>query len=349
MLSKLSKRRELKARNAILKAVYEDNLRIVGKKSYIISKKKISFLKIPVLIISFAILFILLRWDYLNVSLLEESHVKANPNVQKTSFKIMPGSISPSDYNDFISRTDILLSRIFGLEVRTIMIDPGHGGSDTGTIGKMKTMEKDITLDIAKRLQKNLKKYGYNVMMTRREDITMPLSERVELTRLSRTDLFISIHLNYLPNKPINIIETYYFGPTSDDKILKLAEQENVGSHYGLNDFKDIIEKIGDTLKLQESNKLAVSIQKSLFLNSRKHGRNVYDYGIKRAPFVVLLGVDVPAVLVEVSCLSNMEEEIKLNTEHHRENIAGHLESGILGYLNKGEENYEAKRHFKEG
>ena len=103
--------------------------------------------------------------------------------------------------------------------------------------------------------------------------------------------------------------------------------------------------KIGDKLKLQESKELAASIQKDLFLNSKKHNGNVYNFGIKRAPFVVLLGVDVPAVLVEVSCLSNREEEIELNTENHRENIARYLQAGILDYLNKGEKSYEAKRH----
>ncbi|MFA4829049.1 MAG: N-acetylmuramoyl-L-alanine amidase, partial [Thermodesulfovibrionales bacterium] len=122
------------------------------------------------------------------------------------------------------------------------------------------------------------------------------------------------------------------------------AEQENAGSHYGLSDFKEIIGKIGETLKLQESKEFAASIQKNLFLNSKKQNANVYNFGVKRAPFIVLLGVDVPAVLAEVSCLSNREEEIELNTESHRENIARYLEAGILDYLNKGEVSYEAKR-----
>jgi N-acetylmuramoyl-L-alanine amidase len=225
------------------------------------------------------------------------------------------------------------------------MIDPGHGGSATGTIGKMGTKEKDITLDIAKRLRDRLKKYGkYNVLMTRERDVSLSLNDRIELATLGKADLFISIHVNYLPSRPINIIETYYFGPTSDSKILRLAERENSDSQYGLSDFKQIIEKIEDTLKFQESKSLAASIQKNLFLNIRKQDKDVKNFGVKRAPFVVLLGVDVPAVLTEVSCLSNREAEIELNSESHREDIAYYLEAGILDYLNKGEASYEAKR-----
>jgi 4-amino-4-deoxy-L-arabinose transferase-like glycosyltransferase len=171
-------------------------------------------------------------------------------------------------------------------------------GTDSGTVGKLGTREKDITLDIAKRLKERLKRQGYShVVLTREEDVTVALNKRVELAHSSRADIFISIHLNYLPFKPINIIETYYFGPTSDAKTLKLAEQENAGSDYGLSDFKEMIEKIGETVKFQESRELAGSIQKHLFANSRRQNRNVRDFGVKRAPFVVLLGVVLLSVI----------------------------------------------------
>jgi len=262
--------------------------------------------------------------------------------------KLVPDEtrINPSDYKELLGSYSMPLRRMFGLGVKTIMLDAGHGGEDPGTIGKMGTKEKDITLDIAKRLKERLKKYGdFNIIMTREDDVTLPLNKRVELARASKADLFISIHLNYLPSKPINIIETYYFGPSSDAKTLQLAEKENAGSKYGLSEFKELIEKMGETLKLQESKELAASIQKKLFTNSRKKNGNIYNFGIKRAPFVVLLGVDVPAVLAEVSCLSNKQEELELNTESHRENLARYLEAGLLDYLNKGDANYEAKRN----
>lgn len=370
MISMIPRKRELKLRQTILRGVYEDNLRIIGKEhDTILGKVPFTFKKM-FLFFSVALLAILGQGNYLNLPLFQERQMTASLTTQKSFllpaqdpgspsdygafFKIpdqesflLPAEdlVSPSGYKAFLNLPKSSLSRVFGLEVKTIMIDPGHGGSASGSIGKMGTKEKDITLDIAKRLRDRLKKYGkYNVMMTRENDISVPLNKRVELARSSKTDLFVSVHINYLPSRPINIIETYYFGPSSDDKTLRLAEHENSGSRYGLSDFKEIIEKIGDTLKYQESKALAASIQKNLFLNIKKQDVNVQNFGVKRAPFLVLLGVDVPAVLAEVSCLSNREEEIELNTESYRENIAHYLEAGILDYLNKGEVSYEAKR-----
>lgn len=339
------KKREIKMREAILRGVYEENLRIIGKNPLALSGNAPFFFKKMFLFFSVILSAILINGNYLNLPLFPERQTTANLMPKNPSVAPLEKSVKPADYAAFLSGREMPLSRVFGLGVKTIMIDPGHGGSDSGTTGKMGTKEKDITLDIAKRLRERLKKYGrYNILITREQDIALPLNQRVELARSSRADLFLSIHLNYLPSKPINIIETYYFGPSADDKTLRLAEQENTGSQYGLSDFKEIIEKIGDTLKLQESKEFASSIQKNLFLNSKKQNANIYNFGVKRAPFVVLLGVDVPAVLAEVSCLSNREEEIELNTESHRENIARYLEAGILDYLNKGEASYEAKR-----
>jgi N-acetylmuramoyl-L-alanine amidase len=253
--------------------------------------------------------------------------------------------VNTAELKAFVNSHNVFFSRMLGLKIKTIMIDPGHGGTASGTIGKFGTKEKDIALDIAKRLRTHLIKSGrYHVLMTREDDSTVSLEKRVTLTHEAKADLFISIHLNYLPRKPTNIIETYYFGPSSDEKILELAQKENAGSEYGLSDFKEIMERLGKTLKLQESKEFAESIQANLFLNSRKHNEDIKNHGVKRAPFVVLLGVDVPAVLAEVSCLSNEEEERKLNSETHRENIARYLAAGIFDYLNKGALTHEAKR-----
>lgn len=255
------------------------------------------------------------------------------------------GAVNTSEFSAFLNNRNVFFRRMLGLRIKTIMIDPGHGGTASGTIGKMGTMEKDIALDIAKRLKTHLVKSGrYRVLMTREDDSTVPLEKRVTLAQEAKADLFISIHLNYLPRKPTNIVETYYFGPSNDEKTLKLAEQENAGSEYGLSDFREIMERLGKTMKLQESKEFAESIQANLFLNSRKHSEDIQNHGVKRAPFVVLLGVDVPAVLAEVSCLSNREEERELNSESHRENIARYLAAGIFDYLNKGALTHEAKR-----
>jgi N-acetylmuramoyl-L-alanine amidase len=346
MLSAIPNKRELKLRQTILKGVYEDNLRIMGKRPDAVRQRSSLLPAKNSLFLAVLLLGLLGSGNYSDLSSLQEKHqvVSAGAVMQGLASSPSESSVSPSDYAAFLDGSQPL-SRMFGLGVRTIMLDPGHGGSDSGTVGKMGTREKDITLDIAKRLRQRLAKRGfYNVVLTREEDITLPLNKRVELANSGRADLFISIHLNYLPSKPINIIETYYFGPSTDAKTLRLAEQENASSHYKLSDVREMVEKIGETIKLQESRVLAASIQKSLFVNSRKQNGDVQDFGIKRAPFVVLLGAHVPAVLAEVSCLSNREEELDLNTESHRENIARYLEAGILDYLNKGEVYHEAKR-----
>jgi N-acetylmuramoyl-L-alanine amidase len=250
-----------------------------------------------------------------------------------------------SEFSAMINSRNVSLTRMLGLKIKTVMIDAGHGGSDSGSIGKMGTKEKDITFDIAKRLKVHLVKSGlHHVLMTREDDSSVPLLKRVNLVREAKADLFISIHLNYLPKKNTNIVETYYFGPPDDKKTLTLAEQENAESGYGVSDFREVVEMLGKTMKLQESKELAESIQANLFLNRKKQSEEIQNHGVKRAPFVVLLGVDVPSVLAEVSCLSNREEEQELNSESHRENIARYLATGIFDYLNKGALTHESKR-----
>jgi N-acetylmuramoyl-L-alanine amidase len=350
MIPLISRDRESKERAAILRGVYEDNLKIIGKSRTRIANSRIFYIKRGLLIVLLTMAAVFLQNGSLHGTFFGERQVTAGlitpvPSraAQKTaSFGIRPPE--PSDYKAFIDNKGAPLKRTFGLGIRTIMIDPGHGGADVGTTGKLGTREKDVALDIALRLKSLLEKEGrYNVLMTRDSDVTLPLNRRVELALQNKADLFLSIHLNSLPQKPLNIIETYYFGPSNDSKILHLAEQENTGSDYGLSDFREIIEKIGDTMKLQESSEFAASIQKNLYQNFKKENGNAYDFGVKRAPFVVLLGVEVPAVLAEVSCLSNKQEEMKLMTPAHREQIAQYLERGILDYLNKGEATYDTK------
>jgi N-acetylmuramoyl-L-alanine amidase len=243
-------------------------------------------------------------------------------------------SIGYGEYQPFLNQDNFSLRTIFGLKIRTIVIDPGHGGEDPGTSGQFGTKEKDITLDIAKRLQQRLGRYdGYQISLTRNVDETLSLESRIEYANAHKADLFVSIHVNNIPNKPYSIIETYYFGPNADRGALSLAEKENSGTGYAMNDFKAIVQKIGNTLKYQEAKVLARTIQKSLYGNMHRSNDNLYDYGVKTAPFIVLLGVDMPSVLTEVTCLSDPEEEQKLNSEDYREDIARYMEEGIIQYL----------------
>ncbi len=238
------------------------------------------------------------------------------------------------EYQPFLSQNEFSLRAIFGLKVKIIVIDPGHGGEDPGTSGHFGTREKDVTLDIARRLELRMSRYaGYQILLTRNEDVTLPLEARIDFANNHNADLFVSIHVNNIPNKPYSIIETYYFGPNSDRSVLSLAETENRGAYYSMNDFRTMIQKISNTLKYQEAKVLARSIQKSLFENIHRENENIFDYGVKTAPFIVLLGVDMPSVLTEVTCLSDPEEEKKLNSEAYREDIARYMEEGIIEYL----------------
>lgn len=238
------------------------------------------------------------------------------------------------DYNFLFNADQIRLSSVFGLEIQTIVIDPGHGGKDPGAIGSEGTREKDIVMDIALRLRDKLMQSGqYTVLLTRETDTFISLADRVEFSNSNKADLFISLHINALPQKESNVTETFYFGPPTEAYTLRLAEQENRGSQILSGDFKNMIEKIGLVLKQQESANLATTIQDSLFSNLEKYDREIVNNGTKIAPFVVLLGVDAPSVLVEISCISKKEEEEKLNDTAYRERIIISLEAGITGYL----------------
>ena len=239
------------------------------------------------------------------------------------------------EYRSLAKDGHLRIRKVFGLGVKTIMIDPGHGGeSATGAIGRGGTEEKTVNLDIAKKLKAALERdTGYRILMTREEDRDVSLKRRVEMANEAKADLFISIHVNALPSKPIDIVETYYFGPARDKETLELAAEVNEGSDYSYSEYNEVIKEIANQLKYQESSRLARSIQDTLYQGLKRRKADVYDFGVKRAPFVVLLGVEMPAVLVEVACLSNAEEEQRLKDAAYRETLAGYLERGIIRYL----------------
>lgn len=332
-------------RRAILKGVLEDNLQQIGRRRRRLHDG-LTFPKKCLLSLYLAFVMVFLHGTFLSVQWFPERQIRASLVVRQPDggidAPIPEGTFTGEEYQALLRNHEIPLWTLLGLEVKTIMIDPGHGGHDSGAIGKLGTMEKKMVLDIANRLREKLEKHDrYRVVMTREDDRTVALSDRVDLARRLEADIFISLHLNYLPQKPLNIIETFYFGPSEDRKTSRLAEMENAGSEFGLNNFREMVEKLNDDLKLKESKDLAIAIQSNLFSQSSKENEHIQDFGIKRAPFVVLLGVDVPAVLVEVSCLSNVDEEISLNRVEHREDIANYLETGILDYLTQqGEVRY---------
>ena len=233
--------------------------------------------------------------------------------------------------------SDIPLSQMLNLGIRRIVLDAGHGGDDPGTIGRGKTLEKSITLAVAKKLREQLIQLGAaDIRMTRTDDVTVSLQERVDYAKGEKADMFVSIHVNSLPVSRANVIETFYFGPSDDRRTLQVADRENMGSEYGLSDFMEIVERLGKTMKLQESKKLADAIHKSLYQNAVQLDLDAVDTGVKRAPFVVLMGLDVPSVLVEIACMSNDKAERDLNSEENQYRIAEALAAGIMSYQKMG-------------
>ena len=360
-------------KKAILKEIYQENLRIVSalpasKPQRKTSRRTKSTLLISLLFVSVLVFLVGvgLKDALLKGQTPDAVTVAAPPSVtvtappvsaeQKTDepqyqfvlklstdelFK--PVSVEPVrlntdellNYDLILNDADVRLSSVFGLDVQTIVIDPGHGGKDPGAIGVMGTKEKDIVLDIALRLRDKLKQSGkYEVFLTREGDTYLSLAERVEFANAGRTDLFVSLHVNALPQKRVNLIETFHYGPPSDEETLQLAEQENKGSGgVQTKDFADMIKKIGNTIKEQESVTLAAAIQESLFSNIKKYDEHIGNAGIKHAPFVVLLGADAPSVLVEISCISNKQTEAELNQVTYRDAVTSFLAEGIIHYL----------------
>jgi N-acetylmuramoyl-L-alanine amidase len=255
--------------------------------------------------------------------------------------------VTTGRYDTMLAGLDMPMADLFNLKVQTIVIDPGHGGIDPGATGRSGLKEKDVVLDIAKRLRDKLSMTGkYRVLLTREEDRKVFLKERVAFAKENRADLFISTHVNSLPREAgsLNYVETYYFGPHTDQRSLELAEKENRDSDYVMGDFREVIARIGDTLKTEESKLLANSIHKHLYNNMKRRNRGLIDAGAKTGPFMVLLGVEVPSVLIEVSCISNKAEEARLGTPEYRDRVADYLKTGIIEYLEE-----RAHRRTREG
>jgi N-acetylmuramoyl-L-alanine amidase len=221
---------------------------------------------------------------------------------------------------------------VIPLRVKRVVIDPGHGGKQHGAISESGVSEKDITLDIALRLRQLMKNGPVEALMTREADKTLSLEKRVAFANANNADLFVSIHVNWMEPREIRPLETYYVGATNDPAIIKLASIENRDSGYSLADYRRLLEKIYLDTRRDESHRLATTINTELYQSLSQINPELENRGVKMAPFAVLIGTQMPAVLAEVSCLSN-EDDVKLLTNaDYREKIAQALLRGILAY-----------------
>lgn len=227
------------------------------------------------------------------------------------------------------------LTRTLGLKIGRIVIDPGHGGHDTGTIGPSGLMEKDLCLDVALRLGKIVEQRlpGADVLYTRSDDTFIPLEERTNIANQAKADLFISIHANSSRDQGARGIETYYLNLKGSAEAMEVAARENATAQGGVHELQDLVKKIAQTEKIDESKELAEDIQDSLAKRIQKSGKTIRNRGVRKAPFVVLIGADMPSILTEISFLSNPADEKLLKQPEQRQRVAEGLYQGMVSYL----------------
>lgn len=230
---------------------------------------------------------------------------------------------------------DRSLIRTLGLRIGKIVIDPGHGGHDTGTIGPHGLYEKDLVLDVSKRLGKLLQsRLGAEVVFTRNDDTFIPLETRTAIANQEQADLFVSVHANSSRDPDARGVETYYLNFTSSPEALEVAARENAASDKSIHELQDLVKKIALKEKIEESREFASDVQQSLHSGLAVKTSGMRDRGVKKAPFVVLIGANMPSILAEISFLSNPGDEKRLKTPDYRQRIAESLYRGISRYVN---------------
>lgn len=225
------------------------------------------------------------------------------------------------------------LARQLGLGARTIVIDPGHGGHDPGTIGRHGLKEKDLVLDVALRLERLVRReLGAEVVMTRSTDVFIPLEERTAIANARDADLFLSIHANASRDPSARGIETYFLNFARSRHAEAVAARENAISEATLKDLQQLVKAITLNSKIDESRDFAASIQEAMVSAVRRHNA-VPDRGVHTAPFYVLIGANMPAILAEISFVSNPQDERRLRSPSYREMLARSLLGGVRTYL----------------
>ncbi|RJR16434.1 MAG: N-acetylmuramoyl-L-alanine amidase [Nitrospiraceae bacterium] len=225
-------------------------------------------------------------------------------------------------------------------KIETIVIDAGHGGKDPGAIGPGGLQEKDITLNVGKKLGEILEqKQGVKIIYTRDKDIFVPLNERTEIANSHKADLFVSIHVNASERRNARGIETYFLNWTNDKEALKVAARENKIPISKMEKIQDglqmILQDLARNNKREESMRLAHSVQSSLVNSLRSDYSKIEDLGVKYALFYVLVGAEMPSILVEISFISNHEEEKRLAASSYRNKVAEAIAKGIDTYISQ--------------
>jgi N-acetylmuramoyl-L-alanine amidase len=225
------------------------------------------------------------------------------------------------------------LVRALGLKIGRIVIDAGHGGHDTGTIGADGILEKDVVLDVALRVGQLLHdRLGAEIIYTRSDDTFIPLETRTAIANKAQADLFLSIHANSSPDASARGVETYYLNFTSSPDALETAARENAVSDQSIHQLSDLVKKIALKDKIEESREFAGDVEASLYGGLQKGNAGLKDRGVKKAPFVVLIGANMPSILAEISFVTNEKDARQLREPEYRERVAESLYKGVAKY-----------------
>ncbi|MEO6801959.1 MAG: N-acetylmuramoyl-L-alanine amidase [Granulicella sp.] len=225
------------------------------------------------------------------------------------------------------------LVRALGLKIGRIVIDAGHGGHDSGTLGVGGIQEKDVVLDVALRLGKLLHdRLGAEIIYTRSDDTFIPLETRTAIANKAQADLFLSIHANSSPDASARGVETYYLNFTSQPDALEVAARENAVSDQSIHQLSDLVKKIALKEKIDESREFAANVEESLYSGLHAGNAGLKNRGVKKAPFVVLIGANMPSILAEISFVTNERDASQLEQPAYRQRVAESLYKGVAKY-----------------
>ncbi len=243
--------------------------------------------------------------------------------------KVAPGSPAKTNKNEEVPTIASQLS----LRVSRIVIDPGHGGKDPGAISPTGVREKDLTLEIGILLAKRLKADGFEVFLTRSKDVFLTLEERTTFSNKKRADLFISVHLNSHHNHTVNGIETYFLNLTTDSSAIEVAARENATTQKSISDLQLIINDLMLNSKINESSRFANSVHTSIISSAVTTGYDGRNLGVRQAPFYVLLGAQMPSILLELGFLTNSMDIGMLKRRAYQETLVDGIAKGINNYI----------------
>ena len=230
---------------------------------------------------------------------------------------------------------DSALTKQLALGVSRIVIDPGHGGRDFGAPGYLKGIhEKKVVLAISKKLSKKIReKLNCEVLMTRTRDRYLTLEERTAIANTKNADLFISIHTNSTRDRRAFGIETYFLNLATDKDAILVAARENATSAKNISDLQTILNDLMQNAKINESSRLAAHVQTAMYHHMRKRYSRIKNLGVKQAPFYVLLGAQMPSILVETSFISNSRECKRLVSSKYQNQLCDAIVQGIQNYI----------------